>query len=76
MAIEPARVSLLSAILSLVLSVTFEHTAACRILALALSPAIYFAMKRSVFGVEWRVLISQAFDIPFGRAIGSGKRPK
>ena len=44
---EPARVRLLWAILSLVLPVTFGHTAACRSPALAFAAAIHFAMKCS-----------------------------
>ena len=47
MASEPARARLLWAILSLLLPVTFGHTVACRSPALAFSPAIHFAMKRS-----------------------------
>ena len=44
---EPAQVSLLTAILSLVLPVTFGHTTACRSPALASSGAIDFAIKCS-----------------------------
>ena len=46
MASEPARVRLNSAILSLVLPVTFGHATACRSPALAFSAVINFAMKR------------------------------
>ena len=44
---KPVRSRLVRAIRSLVLSVTFGHTAACRCSALAFSAAIHFAMKRS-----------------------------
>ena len=63
MASKPARARLLGAILSLVLPVTFGHTTACLIAALALFAAIHFVMKNSALCILLFCTILQDLEL-------------